>query len=231
MNALRSGAGFAVVALVLSSCVTQRKYDEALDTAQFYQRQYHDLAQYQPELEAENERLRAQLDDGVVVQDAAYTDDIDARMQELNRMLEGLGRESGDVTMFRAEGGYGYRVKDSILFDSGSDQIRAEGRELLLSIAGDLRQAAFERVWVRGHTDSDPVKRPETLQRYPHGNLQLSAARAIEVAALLRGQGGIDSKKIAIAGLGESEPLEKNDSATNKQRNRRVEIFVSERAE
>ena len=27
----------------------------------------------------------------------------------------------------------------------------------------------YQRIWVRGHTDTDPVKRPETVQRFPHG--------------------------------------------------------------
>ena len=81
---------------------------------------------------------------------------------------------------------------------------------------------------MRGHTDSDPVKKPGTVEKFPHGNVQLSAARALEVYAALRGMPGIDEKKIVVAGFGPNEPIEKNDSATNKQKNRRVEIFVIE---
>jgi chemotaxis protein MotB len=80
---------------------------------------------------------------------------------------------------------------------------------------------------VRGHTDSDPVVRPATLQKFPHGNLQLSAARAVEVASVLTASGGVPKDMVAVAGFGPYEPLVTNDSADNKRLNRRVEIFVA----
>jgi chemotaxis protein MotB len=81
---------------------------------------------------------------------------------------------------------------------------------------------------VRGHTDSDPVSKPSTKQKFPHGNLQLSAMRAVEVAAALAGTDKVKSRDIVVAGFGQHDPLKKNDNADNKRMNRRVEIFVAD---
>ena len=41
---------------------------------------------------------------------------------------------------------------------------------------------------------------------------------------------GVDGRRIAIDGMGERYPIASNDTAEGRARNRRVEIFVGERA-
>jgi flagellar motor protein MotB len=210
------------------ACVTTQRYDEANAQAKYYQRLYQDAEAASQKREARIAAMERELDllRAGGPSDASYTREIDERLAELAGIMGGLSETPGDVEMLSVEGGYGMRMSDAILFDSGSDQIRASGRELLLRLGREIAARPYERVWVRGHTDSDPVKRSETRQKFPHGNLQLSAERAIEVAALLTGEGGLDSKRVIVAGFGPNEPVVRNDSAGNKQRNRRVEIFV-----
>ncbi len=209
-----------------TSCVTQQRYDEALQSAELYQRSYHDAEQHIAELEAENQRLR---DGGagslVEASSTPYITDIDRRIDELDRMLAGLGQVSGDVTLTAIEGGVAYDVREAVLFDSGSAEVRAEGRALLSQLGREIGSHDYGRIWVRGHTDNDPVKHPETKRRFPHGNLQLSAWRAVEVAALLK-QSGLPENVVGVVGLGASQPRVPNSSAENKQLNRRVEIIV-----
>ncbi len=213
--------------LVTWGCVSQNRYEQALAETKYYQRLYQDLESYQGKLESENEGLRGDLAlRGPVEADA--TRGIDEQIEALRRMVDGLGAPSGDVTVLQVEGGYGLRLTDAILFDSGSVTIKPEGRELLLKMAADIRSRPYRRIWVRGHTDTDRVVKPETKERFPHGNLELSAARAVEVAALLTGEGGMPAEKVVVAGFGPNEPVVKNDSPENKRKNRRVEIFVLE---
>lgn len=229
--ALPALGAVGLAALTLSSCVTQQKYDEALDQAKYYQRSYHDLAQYQPELQAENQRLRDELalyTQGGEPVPAAFTEDIDRRMVELQSMLDRIEGSEGVVTVFEVDGGYGYSLRDSVLFDTASTEVREEGRAILAGLAGEIARAEYRRIWVRGHTDSVPIVKPATAQRFPHGNLQLSAARALEVAALLIREGPVDSTRVAVAGFGPNEPVATNDTAEGRQRNRRVEIYVLE---
>jgi flagellar motor protein MotB len=234
-NVLR--ATLILIGLALaSSCVAQTRYDEALAETKYFQRQYQDLASFHGQLEAENERLRGELAlfQGKAPIDAAATREIDERLERLRLMTESIGTAAGvapgDVEFVPVAGGYGVRVTDAVLFDSGSDVIKPEGKNVLAKVVEQISSQSYQRVWVRGHTDNDPVKRPETVQRFPHGNLQLSAARAIEVAAFLR-TSGIQEDKLVVAGFGPAEPVVPNKDAESKRRNRRVEIYVLENAE
>ncbi len=228
----RLAAGLALalsVSVLSSSCVSQARHDEAVAEAKYFQRNYQDLHSYQGKLEAENERLRGELSlrSGEPIE-AGATRDIDERLAELSRIMGAMGRTPGQVEVLSVEGGYGLRMSDSVLFDSGSSALKEEGKALLLEMAAEINARPFARVWVRGHTDADPVVRAETKKRFPHGNIQLSAARAIEVAALLGAEGGVPSNKLVVAGFGPSEPVAPNSSAGEKAKNRRVEIFVIE---
>jgi flagellar motor protein MotB len=217
-----------------SACVAQQRYDDALAETKYFQRQYQDLSAFHGQLEAENERLRGELAlrEGTPIESAA-TKDIDERLARLKQLTESIGTSvgaaPGDVEFLNVEGGYGVRVTDEVLFDSGSDEIKPEGRAILLKVAQQIASQPYQRIWVRGHTDSDPVKRATTVEKFPHGNLQLSASRAIEVAALLSSS-GVAQEKIVVAGFGPAEPVVPNTGAENKRRNRRVEIFVLEDA-
>jgi chemotaxis protein MotB len=194
----------------------------------YYPRLYQDLDSFQGKLEAENERLKGELALGATAQPVEASAELDERLRELELMAERLGGASGDVTVLSVQGGYGLRLKDSILFDLGSTEVSAAGQELLVRMAGEIAAKPYQRIWVRGHSDDVPVVKPETSARFPHGNIQLSAARAIEVGMLLVSKGGIDEGRLVVAGFGPNDPVVPNASAENRQRNRRVEIFVIE---
>ena len=234
-NPLRASA-FLVLLPLLGSCVAQTRYDEALAEVKYFQRQYQDLSSFHGQLEAENERLRGELAlyQGKAPIEAAATQEIDARLERLRQMTESIGTAAGvapgDVEFVAVAGGYGVRVTDAVLFDSGSDTIKPEGKNVLAKVVEQIASQPYQRIWVRGHTDTDPVKKPETVQRFPHGNLQLSAARAIEVAAFLKSS-GLQEDKLVVAGFGPTEPVVPNKDAESKRRNRRVEIFVLDNEE
>ncbi len=231
--------GLLALSLALAaSCVSQERYKEALDTGKLYQRMAHDLEQYQDVLEAEVESLRAQLalggdpNAGDAIE-SSFQEAIDARLAELEALESRIAGISGDgsVTVVTFDGGYGYRLQNSVLFDSASSEIRPGGRAVLAELAREIQSRPYARIQVRGHTDSDPIVRPETKQRFPHGNIQLSTARAIEVAALLVADGSVDQDRVVVTGFGPNEPVATNGTAEGKQMNRRVEIYVEEEEE
>lgn len=227
-SALQNALCAVPLALLLGACVAQETYDQAELSAKHYQNQAIRKDAEISRLEDENRRLAAQLDAAQVgISEAGYTDDIDERLRKLRETMAELGQNPGDVTKFEVDGGYVYRVKDSILFDLGSSQIRTDGQRILEEVAADIKSRPFGKVYVRGHTDNLPVKRAETLAKFPHGNLQLSAARAVEVGALLSGK-GVDAERVVVMGFGPSDPVAPNDNAENRQKNRRVDIFVAD---
>jgi len=170
------------------------------------------------------------LDQVAALSNAGYGDELDSRLSELQRKIDGLGRPLNDSERFDVEGGYVLLVQDKILFDLGSSELSGEGKSSVTKVAEEIESRPHGRVWVRGHTDSTPMVKPSTKERYPHGNLQLSAARAVEVAAALIASGKVPQQDVVVAGFGQHDPVKPNDNADNKRMNRRVEIFVADAA-
>lgn len=219
----------ALTAVGGSGCVSPEEHQKTKDWAKHYEQRLHDLELQNEQLKRENERLQNELLMGEVsAMDAGFGSDFDARIAEYERKLASLSGPLDSTTRFDfADGSYLLLVQDAILFDTGSSALSAEGKRTILDISSEIKASPHGRVWVRGHTDNVPIVKPATKQKYPHGNLELSAARAIEVAALMTTQGGLRDEEVAVAGFGPSQPLRPNDSAENKRLNRRVEIYVA----
>ncbi|MCP3919960.1 MAG: OmpA family protein [bacterium] len=227
----QGGRGLAAVVLasLLASCVSQQQYDEAVSLAKRYQTDLHDLEAQMASLEGENTRLASEMRTGDIsqLQNANFST-IQERMSDLQKQLMELNRPLKDVERFDVEGGYIFMIQDKLLFESGQAELGEEGRTALLELVSEISAAPHGRIMVRGHTDSDPVKKPETLKRFPRGNLELSAARAVAVGHLLTTEGKIPANDVVVMGFGRWEELLPNDSAANKRLNRRVEIFVAD---
>ena len=109
----------------------------------------------------------------------------------------------------------GRLVTRGILFDSGSDRIKAESYGTLKDIATVLSENAGVRVRIIGHTDSDGEDAV---------NLELSKRRAAAVKEVLRSEFAIDAARLETDGKGESLPAGPNDTPQGKANNRRVEF-------
>jgi type VI secretion system protein ImpK len=106
------------------------------------------------------------------------------------------------------------------VFASGSADVASAFEPLLARIGGALATVPGE-VLVVGYTDNI---RPAMMARLS-SNFDLSNARAKNVARLLASLAGPSSRYLS-EGRGETEPLFPNDTASNRARNRRVEITL-----
>lgn len=109
------------------------------------------------------------------------------------------------------------RVHNS--FESGSDQVKAEFVPMLKRVAEELARGG-DRAVVRGHTDDIPIR----SVRFP-SNFDLSAARARNVAEILRAFPGL-ADKVRYEGRADAEPLVPNDTVEHRAMNRRVDILI-----
>lgn len=125
----------------------------------------------------------------------------------------------GVVQVYRAEQGVLLELRDHVLFDSGRADIRAEGITLLNKL-GELFSQMPNEVTIEGHTDNIPIRTAE----FPT-NWELSGARSARVVRYFVEIRGLDPKRFAATGYGEHRPLEKNNTADGRARNRRV-VFV-----
>ncbi|RUM73560.1 MAG: hypothetical protein DSZ10_03030 [Sulfurovum sp.] len=105
---------------------------------------------------------------------------------------------------------------ENIEFEVAKDRLTPKGRATVDKLAAILKQYPHIRVEIAGHTDSDGND---------DFNLRLSQARVDTVKNALISQ-GIDASRMIAKGYGESRPLVPNDTAENKQKNRRVEINI-----
>ncbi|HEX4148081.1 MAG TPA: OmpA family protein [Pirellulales bacterium] len=118
------------------------------------------------------------------------------------------------------------KLDADVLFESGESSLVPESRKKLEELARVLKAAESRnlRVMVVGHTDNRQIAKHDTRDRYPD-NWYLSTARALHVAEYLQHQ-GLREDQVGVAGYGRHEPIASNATPANRQRNRRVEIFI-----
>ncbi|MDB4989627.1 MAG: putative internalin [Myxococcaceae bacterium] len=109
------------------------------------------------------------------------------------------------------------RILERIEFQTMRAEIRPESLGILDQIRGALEvNPQLRRVRIEGHTDDVGSTA---------SNEKLSQRRAESVMKYLIKE-GIDPSRLEAKGWGEERPLVKNDSAENKQINRRVEFHI-----
>jgi chemotaxis protein MotB len=144
---------------------------------------------------------------------------------EVDEALLALARRHADRVWYeRGRGALSFA--NDRLFESGSDQVRAEGQELLGELAGiaAMTKADEFEIIVVGHTDNAAIVNPETLQVHP-SNWHLSVHRAIAVKSVLS-SAGLPQSRMGVMGYGPFRPV-----SDDKARNRRVEVFFARRGE
>ncbi|WP_455374988.1 OmpA family protein [Kaarinaea lacus] len=103
---------------------------------------------------------------------------------------------------------------EGVHFKPGSDQLSANAKEILKSVARTLRKHNRMRVEVAGHTDSTgPVEM----------NTQLSLQRARAASKFLMGL-GVSKEALSTRGYAANQPVASNDTESGRSANRRVEM-------
>jgi chemotaxis protein MotB len=148
-----------------------------------------------------------------------YRSDFFGRLRELLKNRKDI-RVVGDRFVFESE----------VLFASGSDALTPEGQAAMDQLAAAIvelaRQIPPEIDWalqVNGHTDIRPIASPT----FP-SNWELSTARAIAVVRYLIKR-GVPPQRLVAAGYGEFQPLELGKDEASLQRNRRIELKLTNR--
>jgi chemotaxis protein MotB len=113
-----------------------------------------------------------------------------------------------------------------VLFDSGRETLKKEGREILDKVGQVIRNDASLKArdfQVAGHTDNKPLQ-----GGIFRDNWGLSLMRAREVLLyLVSDKGGqLPTEHWSAAGFAETDPIAPNDSDVGRQKNRRCDIIV-----
>lgn len=137
----------------------------------------------------------------------------------------------GDRSTIQPDGDR-FIVSSDILFPSGSYTLSGEGKNQLRLIANvikDLENKIPSDVnWiirVDGHTDRKPII-PGT--KGYRNNTELSLRRATAVADELA-RAGVSKRRLVPSGFGEMHPVELGNDAASMQKNRRIELQLTNR--
>lgn len=122
--------------------------------------------------------------------------------------------------------GYLLRIPGRVLFESGRDELKPEMKPHLVRLAELLKSEPGLTLRIDGHTDDVPI----STERF-RSNWELSAGRALAVVHFLIDECGVPTTRLSAASFGESRPLVPNDSAENRELNRRVEFRFLQEAE
>jgi len=109
-------------------------------------------------------------------------------------------------------------LKQKIFFDTNKATIQPRSFSLLDEIGSVLKSRPTMTVRIEGHTDSRGTKKH---------NMSLSAARAESVRQHLVGL-GIEPARMDAKGYGPDQPIETNKTAAGREKNRRVEFFITQ---
>jgi chemotaxis protein MotB len=123
------------------------------------------------------------------------------------------------------------RLPGDVLFASGQDELKDQGKKVLDAVAEVLRndqQLRTRYFQIAGHTDNKPLKGGRFGD-----NWGLSVMRARQVLIYLiaplgskEGGGGLDATRLHAAGYGETDPVADNGGEPGRQQNRRVELVL-----
>ena len=142
------------------------------------------------------------------------------QMQDKKQAMERATVGTGVAVTQTQDNQLKLNIPSDISFDTGRADVRSNFRPILDQFASGLANQPNTEVRIIGHTDntgSDATNDPLSIQRAQATRDYLSGR-------------GIDANRVQIAGRGEREPIADNSSEAGRARNRRVEIYLGERA-
>jgi chemotaxis protein MotB len=167
-------------------------------------------------------------------------DDMRARFRDLKARLDKL--TSVGLKVVVRNNRMVIQLPGDILFDSGSDKLKADGRKVLKQVADVVKADATlnsRNFQVAGHTDKEPY----AGAYYDNWGLSLMRARQVlnflvaaekDDAKGIPSGGGLHSAHWAAAGYGATDPIAgtpEQQTRDEMQKNRRVELVLQPNVE
>ena len=144
--------------------------------------------------------------------------------QELTLTTEQRAAVDKVQSLFTANEANVYEQRQNVLisahgfrFPTGGSEIGTDNFALMSKIIQAVKTFPESPIKISGHTDSTGS---ETT------NMNLSRARADNVAKFLVDVGGISASRIMATGYGEDKPVASNETPEGRAANRRVEILI-----
>lgn len=159
--------------------------------------------------QAEKDRQMAEQSRQLASEQLAAAEAAKAKVSKLQSELAALQAKQTDRGMVLTLG--------DVLFDTGRAELKSGAFSTIDRLATFMRENPERTLAIEGYTDavgSDAY------------NMDLSQRRAESVREALVSR-GLNGARVSTQGLGKANPVAGNDTASGRQRNRRVEIVIS----
>lgn len=142
------------------------------------------------------------------------------RMENQKKQMEQATQGTGVAVTQTQNNELKLQIPSDVSFDTGRSNIKPNFQPILDQFASGLRNNPNAEVRIIGHTDNtgtDAINNPLSIER-------AASTRDYLIAR------GVASSAFRIDGMGSRQPVADNGSPSGRAQNRRVEIFVGERA-
>jgi chemotaxis protein MotB len=223
-----------VAAVLVAACgVSKDKYTAKEAEAQKYMKQYQDESQKAADLEKKLADSQAKLGAaqqqlGQLSTDKAQLEQEKGELQKKSAQYEQLAGSlkrqiaAGQIEISELRGRMTVKLKDKILFPSGSAALSKDGKAALDAVADAFKSLTDKNVIVAGYTDNVRVGKKGPWK----DNWDLSTARAVSVVRYLQSK-DVPPVMLGAAGFSEFRPVGPNDTAEGRSQNRRIEIALT----
>jgi len=227
---------------LMTSCVSNRKYKEAMAAQKNSEMRLRDLQTDYSKLQNEMQQMQATSSRALKDKDMTLNEkeqSLNEEQRKLKEMKELITSQRDAIRNLKQEvcsalkcftpdeltvnvrdGKLYVSMSDKLLFPSGSDVVNSRGKEAISMLAAVLNNSDLE-IMVEGHTDPVPISNARNKD-----NWDLSVHRATSVTRLFV-ENGIPSQRIISSGRGEYHPVADNTTADGRQLNRRTEIVLA----
>jgi chemotaxis protein MotB len=178
------------------------------------------LASQKEQLAQEKDQLAKQNAELMKAQEQAKS-----QFDNVVKQLQGEVKE-GQLKVTQYKNMMSVDVAEKIFFNSGSANLKKEGRDVLAKVGGVLNQYPDKYIKVVGHTDTVPTGKGSAFA----SNWELSTARATGVVRFLQEVAGVGPARLVATGRAEYEPVADNATPEGRQKNRRIEIVLMDKA-
>lgn len=117
-------------------------------------------------------------------------------------------------------------IRDNVLFESGSAEVRKEDKQFAREIAELIVMDPPRSIIISGHSDNVPISTSKF-----ESNWDLSVMRSVNFMKILLEHKDLDPEWFSAKGYGEFKPIATNSTAEGRAKNRRVEILISPRTQ
>ncbi len=134
-----------------------------------------------------------------------------------------VGFNNNGLSVYEKDGKVYVSLEERLLFKTGKWHVDPNGQKALKKLSAVLAQNPDINVMVEGHTDNIPMQGSGEVK----DNWDLSVMRATAVTKILTQNKQLAPKRIIAAGRSKYIPVDSNETAEGRQKNRRTEIILT----